>query len=232
MNMEPQTEEKKAPSLNGMSALVLNIVLMIASLAALVMGIIAVDGGSATAGAIVLLAAGGAYSCLLGPVLFAGLKVLKPNEALVLTLFGRYYGTLRGPGFFFVHPLAVAACPAFSEPTSGAVPNEKKPVSALVSSAFASASGGRRSDRKITLKAMTLNNDKQKVNDVLGNPIIIGIVVVWKVVNTAKAVFNVNNYTEYLSIQCDSALRNIVRLYPYDASDEEAKNPCAAAARR
>ena len=68
---------------------------------------------------------------------------------------------------------------------------------------------------------MTLSNDKQKVNDALGNPIIIGIVVVWKVVNTAKAVFNVDNFVEYLSIQCDSALRNIVRLYPYDATDEE-----------
>ncbi|MDY0372389.1 MAG: SPFH domain-containing protein [Sphaerochaetaceae bacterium] len=76
-------------------------------------------------------------------------------------------------------------------------------------------------NKKISLKAMTLNNDKQKVNDALGNPIIIGIVVIWKVVNTAKAAFNVDNYVEYLSIQCDSALRNIVRLYPYDASDTE-----------
>ena len=73
-------------------------------------------------------------------------------------------------------------------------------------------------NKKISLKAMTLNNDKQKINDRLGNPIIIGIVVIWKVVNTAKAVFNVDNYTEFLSIQCDSALRNIVRLYPYDLS--------------
>ncbi|HAZ22427.1 MAG TPA: hypothetical protein DCY84_08715, partial [Firmicutes bacterium] len=69
-------------------------------------------------------------------------------------------------------------------------------------------------------KAMTLNNEKQKINDLLGNPIIIGIVVIWRVVNTAKAVFNVDNYKEYLSIQCDSALRNIVRLYPYDMSGD------------
>ena len=65
---------------------------------------------------------------------------------------------------------------------------------------------------------MTLNNERQKINDQLGNPIIIGIVVIWKVVNAAKAVFNVENYAEYLSIQADSALRNIVRLYPYDIS--------------
>lgn len=75
--------------------------------------------------------------------------------------------------------------------------------------------------KKISLKAMTLNNDKQKVNDALGNPIVIGIIVVWKVTNTAKALFNVDNFVEFLSIQCDSALRNIVRLYPYDSSDED-----------
>jgi len=64
---------------------------------------------------------------------------------------------------------------------------------------------------------MTLNNDRQKINDQLGNPIIISIVVIWKVINTAKAVFDVDNYKEFLSVQCDSALRNIVRLYPYDS---------------
>jgi regulator of protease activity HflC (stomatin/prohibitin superfamily) len=71
---------------------------------------------------------------------------------------------------------------------------------------------------------MTLNNSLQKINDQLGNPIIIGIVVIWRVVNTAMAVFNVDNFKEFLSIQCDSALRNIVRLYPYDVSgDDEEK---------
>ena len=76
------------------------------------------------------------------------------------------------------------------------------------------------SGKKISLKAMTLNNEKQKINDKLGNPIIIGIVVIWRVTNTAKAVFNVDNYKEFLSIQCDSALRNVVRLYPYDISED------------
>ena len=81
--------------------------------------------------------------------------------------------------------------------------------------------GYRKPVKIMSLKTMTLHNDKQKINDELGNPIIIGIVVIWKVVNTAKAAFNVDNYTEYLSIQCDSALRNIVRLYPYDSSNED-----------
>ena len=65
---------------------------------------------------------------------------------------------------------------------------------------------------------MTLNNSRQKINDCLGNPVEIGIAVMWKVVDTAKAVFNVDNYKEYLSLQCDSALRNIVKIYPYDVA--------------
>ena len=65
---------------------------------------------------------------------------------------------------------------------------------------------------------MTLNNAKQKVNDVLGNPVEIGVAVVWRVVDTAKAVFDVDNYKEYLSLQCDSAVRDIVRIYPYDVA--------------
>ncbi|MBQ2503129.1 MAG: SPFH domain-containing protein, partial [Lachnospiraceae bacterium] len=73
-------------------------------------------------------------------------------------------------------------------------------------------------DRRISLKIMTLDNAKQKINDCLGNPVEIGIAVMWKVVDTAKAVFSVDNYKEYLSLQCDSALRNIVRIYPYDVA--------------
>ena len=65
---------------------------------------------------------------------------------------------------------------------------------------------------------MTLNNNRQKINDCLGNPVEIGIAVTWRITDTAKAVFNVDNYKEFLSLQCDSALRNIVRIYPYDVA--------------
>lgn len=70
--------------------------------------------------------------------------------------------------------------------------------------------------KKISLKIMTLSNARQKINDCLGNPVEIGIAVTWRVVDTVKAVFDVDNYKEFLSLQCDGALRNIVRLYPYD----------------
>ncbi len=62
------------------------------------------------------------------------------------------------------------------------------------------------------------SSTSQKINDALGNPVEIGIAVMWRVVDTAKAVFNVDNYKEYLSLQCDSAVRNIVRIYPYDVA--------------
>lgn len=156
------------------------------------------------------------YGFVVGPLLFIGLKVIKPNEALVLTLFGRYYGTIKEEGFYWVHPLASAVNPLSSgsyTPSSGKVEIKREP-----SSSSSSASAGK---RNISLKAITLNNDKQKVNDALGNPIIIGVVVVWRVIDTAKAVFNVENYVEYLSIQCDAALRNVVRDYPYDSEDDE-----------
>jgi regulator of protease activity HflC (stomatin/prohibitin superfamily) len=148
-----------------------------------------------------------------------GLRILRPNEAYVLTLFGQYYGTLRGPGFFFVNPFATAATPAKTE--TAAAGAAALHVSHTSASGTAVTQTSAKQSKKISLKAMTLHNDKQKINDLMGNPIEIGIVVIWRVVNTAKAIFNVDNYSEFLSIQCDSALRNIVRLYPYDVPGEE-----------
>lgn len=221
MNAELTLEERAAPRLGGMGMLALNLVLTLATVAGAVLGAVALESRGTSAGALALTIACIGYAVLIGPLLFAGLKVLKPNEALVLTLFGKYHGSLRGPGFFFVNPFAVAVSLPESEPTTGSLPGEGTSAAKLGSHAAGTSGAAHRPSKRISLKALTLSNDKQKINDALGNPIIIGIVVVWKVVNTAKAIFNVDNYTEYLSIQCDSALRNIVRLYPYDATEEE-----------
>lgn len=153
------------------------------------------------------------------PVL--GLKVLKPQEALVLTLFGNYIGTLKGEGFYFVNPFCSSVNPAAKTRLnqSGDVGDSSsgKPI-LLAAGATAANTAMETVNKKISLKIMTLNNSRQKVNDCLGNPVEIGIAVMWRVVDTAKAVFNVDNYKEYLSLQCDSALRNIVRIYPYDVA--------------
>ena len=159
-----------------------------------------------------------AWMCL-GWILLLGLKVLKPQEALVLTLFGKYVGTIKEEGFYFVNPFCVGVNPAAKTKLnqSGDLESETK-SSALALIAGAGKTGASYENKKLSLKIMTLNNNRQKINDCLGNPIEIGIAVTWRVVDTAKAVFNVDNYKEYLSLQCDSALRNIVRLYPYDVA--------------
>ena len=207
-------EERIPRSLNGMAMLLLNILLMLASAAGFIFGIIqaARVGGLAS---ILLVAVSLLYFLIIGPILFAGLKILKPNEALVLTLFGKYHGTLKGEGFFFVNPFVIAFHPGVEPPQTAAAAAEQ-----ITATGKVTAQSLKKPSKIMSLKTMTLHNDKQKINDELGNPIIIGIVVIWRVVNTAKAAFNVDNYTEYLSIQCNSALRNIVRLYPYDSSNE------------
>lgn len=141
--------------------------------------------------------------------LLPGLKVLKPQEALVLTLFGDYIGTLKGEGFYFVNPFCTSINPAAKTTLSQSGDVKKNTIT---------ANEIQMSSNKISLKMMTLNNAVQKINDCLGNPVEIGIAVIWKVSDTYKAVFNVDNYKEYLSLQCDSALRNVVRIYPYDVS--------------
>ena len=145
-----------------------------------------------------------------------GLRILKPQEALVLTLFGNYIGTIREPGFYFVNPFCTSVNPAANTKLaqSGDLESNINGLGIKNASEMTITIG----NNKISLKNMTLNNGRQKINDCLGNPVEIGIAVIWKVTDTAKAVFNVDNYKEYLSLQCDSALRNIVRIYPYDVA--------------
>ena len=144
--------------------------------------------------------------------------VFKPQEALVLTLFGKYIGTLKGEGFYYVNPFCSAVNPAANTKLSqsGDVDGAKNGI--VIAAGQTSGSIEVAGNKKISLKIMTLNNSRQKINDCLGNPVEIGIAVMWRVVDTAKAVFDVDNYKEYLSLQCDSALRNIVRIYPYDVA--------------
>ena len=162
---------------------------------------------------IIPLIAVGMVWAFIGWVPFLGLKIIKPQEALVLTLFGKYVGTLKTEGFYYVNPFCSSVNPAATTKLSqsGDVRTAAKAAPAAGENTTVAAT-----NKKISLKIMTLNNNRQKVNDCLGNPIEIGIAVMWRVTDTAKAAFNVDNYKEYLSLQCDSALRNIVKIYPYD----------------
>lgn len=203
---------------NGLAVLLLTILLYLAAIAATVLGAVKME-QNATPTAIALLAVGIVWLCV-GWLPLLGLKILKPQEALVLTLFGNYIGTLKGEGFYFVNPFCIAVNPAAKTKLnqSGDV---KAHAENVLTAALANQNNSVQfSDKRISLKIMTLNNNRQKINDCLGNPIEIGIAVMWRVVDTAAAVFNVDNYKEYLSLQCDSALRNIVRIYPYDVSPD------------
>jgi len=116
------------------------------------------------------------------PFLWMSLVVINPNESVVLVLFGKYSGTLKKNGFYWVNPFYVK--------------------------------------KKISLRARNLNSEPIKVNDKLGNPIMIGIVLVWKVENTYKAAFEVDDYVRFVDIQSEAAIRKLAGVYPYDNFDE------------
>lgn len=199
---------------NGMTMLLLTLLGYVASIALFICSITLLDADRMLLG-VPLLILSIAY-WITGIFLFCGLKVLKPQEALVLTLFGDYIGTLKGQGFYWVNPFCTAVNPAAGTrlSQSGDVNSgENGKTNGQNMQTSAEAIG-----KRISLKRMTLNNSRQKINDCLGNPVEIGIAVIWRVTDTAKAVFNVDNYKEYLSLQCDSALRNVVRIYPYDVA--------------
>ena len=212
---EKQIEEKiLGKKQNGMGMLLLLILTYVVAIVLIVASANGVENGETLSA--ILFTIGMILFCL-GWILVFGFKVLRPQEALVLTLFGKYVGTIKKEGFYFVNPFCVAVNPAAKTKLnqSGDVGSDKDLSSIVIGN---NATTVNAVNRKISLKIMTLNNNRQKVNDCLGNPVEIGIAVMWRVVDTAKAVFNVDNYKEYLSLQCDSALRNIVRIYPYDVA--------------
>ncbi|MBS7566704.1 SPFH domain-containing protein [Mucilaginibacter sp. Bleaf8] len=112
-----------------------------------------------------------------------GLIIVNPNESRVLTLFGKYVGTVKQDGFFWVNPFTVK--------------------------------------KKVSLKANNLNGQQLKVNDKLGNPIEIAAVIVWQVKDTAKAIFSVENYIQYVNIQSEAAVRHLANTFAYDNLEDE-----------
>lgn len=208
MSKEKIRQERILNPVSGYLMLLVGILGMVAGIAVMVIGFMA--GSRSGNGA---LAVGGVILGLLilvaAIILLCGLKVLNPNEAYVFTVFGNYYGTLKKEGFYWVNPFCSAINPTVKSAPVVAASGNGKSVSVSVGN----------KEKKVSMRTMTLDNKKQKVNDLLGNPVEIGAVVIWKVVNPTKAVINVENYTNYLSIQCDSIIRNTARQYPYDMSE-------------
>lgn len=190
--------EKEIRPLSGVGMMLVVIAGFLLSAAGVILGAFLAEDGRVEGG---IMIAAGVVLFVICCILCSGFHVINPNEALVLTCFGQYYGTIKKEGFYYTNPFATAFNPAASY-TSIKKGQESTPK------------------KKISTKVMTLNNDKQKVNDVLGNPVVIGAVVIWRVKDPTKAVFNVENYRTYLSIQCDTIIRNSARMYPYDNMDE------------
>lgn len=198
-------EERELNPMNGWAALIITTLLYIGAIFLTIKGAIALD--NETSGGWMFVV-GIIWLCL-GWFPYLGLRVIKPNEAMVLTLFGKYIGSIKKEGFFFVNPFSVSVVPGNN---------------AVVQLSASGATVRPGTPAKLSLKALTHSNEKQKINDQMGNPIEVGIVVIWRVVNTAKAVFNVDNYNSFLSIQADSTLRDVVRCFPYDSTDGDEKS--------
>ncbi len=156
------------------------------------------------------------FVCLAGFALsafsFTGLFTLQPNEARVLLLFGRYKGTVRSSGFHWANPL-------YSNGRTGTPGLQVRGRFAGAGGVTAGSARGGQARNKISLRARTLNGDRLKVNDKRGNPIEIAAVVVWRVEDTAQAMFAVDDYETFVPIQSESALRHIANLYSYDDGD-------------
>ena len=202
---------------HGMLVLVLDILLLLAAIPGCVVGGILGEKGMMFGWVLFVISL---LVLCIGWLPLCGLRILKPQEALVVTLFGKYVGTLKGDGFYCVNPFSGSVNPAATTKLkqSGDVGSNETHTPKGTSLQFQINGSVPTTNNKISLKIMTLNNNRQKINDCLGNPVEIGIAVMWRVVDTAKAVFNVDNYKEYLSLQCDTALRNVVRVYPYDVA--------------
>ncbi|BCK01132.1 SPFH domain-containing protein [Anaerocolumna chitinilytica] len=207
-------EEKEIKPLNGGMMLLLVLIGFGVSIWAIIYGSIEISKENYNIGVFLLVA--GIILVIVLCILLGGFHILNPNEAIVMTLFGKYYGTIKKEGFYYTNPFAGAIHPARTAPAAA------NTNAANFGTTAAPATTADVSSKKISTKTLTLSNEKQKVNDVLGNPIIIGAVVIWRVADPTKAVFNVDNYKTFLSIQCDSTIRNVARLYPYDTMENDA----------
>jgi regulator of protease activity HflC (stomatin/prohibitin superfamily) len=166
-------DERGAQAMAGVPAL-------IAVVAAAMAGVALIVAGSGTTALVVL----GIALIVLAMLVAPGLVIVAPNESCVLILFGRYIGTLREPGMWWVNPFTVLA------------------------------------RETVSLRVRNFQSDRIKVNDSRGNPIEIAAVVVWRVTDTARTVFDVEDFRQFVVVQSETAVRHLANQYPYDDYDE------------
>lgn len=174
VNKMEKIEEKSAYKINGFAILLIAIILLAFDINLVVAGVQSQNAS---------------FLWVFIPVIFIlvfliiGLIVVQPNDSRVLIFFGKYSGTVRHSGFWWVNPLTVK--------------------------------------RRVSLRIRNFSSEEIKVNDLNGNPIEIGAVIVWKVIDSAKAVFDVENYEQFVDIQSETAIRSLASEFPYDDSDND-----------
>jgi len=198
------SHERPRRALSGWFMLLVNFALLLGGLALFYRQ--TTLGGSEVAISQILTAAG---LELLAIIFFGGYFTLQPNEARVLLLFGRYHGTVRRSGFFWANPFYSRSRTQASSPDRTKSAGTSLPA--------------RASSSKISLRARNFNSDRIKVNDKRGNPIEIAAVIVWRVDDTAKAAFDVDDFESYVQIQSESAIRHVASLYAYDRSEDDSE---------
>ncbi|HEX7235738.1 MAG TPA: SPFH domain-containing protein [Gammaproteobacteria bacterium] len=202
------TVERERHALSGWLALVLVVLWFIAAIAVF-LSIGGIDGDAEPA-RVGLRVLGALLMFALGIFCCFGFFTLEPNEARVLILFGAYKGTVRVSGFHWANPLYARS--------RGVVPGSEPVVTK-------GAHGTTRLTQpklptKLSLRVHNFNSQTLKVNDKRGNPVEIAAVVVWRVDDTAQAVFDVEDYESYVQVQSEAAIRGIASLYAYDHGEE------------
>lgn len=147
-------------------------------------------------------------------ILLNGFFTLQPNEARVLVLFGAYKGTVRTSGFHWGNPFYSGS--SFRQPMDLSSMGSQD---TLMARKLAAAADPHRRN-KVSLRTRNFNSEKLKVNDKRGNPIEIAAVIVWRVQDTAQAMFDVDNYEHYVRVQSESAIRHLASCYAYDHGDD------------
>jgi regulator of protease activity HflC (stomatin/prohibitin superfamily) len=215
MEVKVMSVERAARTVNGWAMLVVDIALYAGATAAYILAFTeaTADAAGETEPVWQLLVTGSVvlFVAILGSI---GFFALQPNEARVLVLGGNYKGTSRETGFRWGNPFfSNGGAPTGGTKSAAEVLGVKKKRN--------QSKPGTLGRFKVSLRARTLNGDKLKVNDKRGNPVEIAAVVVWRVVDTAQAVFDVDDYESYVSMQSESALRHVASAYAYDHGEDE-----------
>jgi regulator of protease activity HflC (stomatin/prohibitin superfamily) len=200
--------ERIASTLNGWGMLILNIALLLGGF--YLFASTAADGGP--------MRVIGGSTTLIALIMLGGYFTLQPNQARVLILFGAYKGTVRSSGFHWANPFYSRSRGV--NPQKNAASNEGDQRNRPGHRRGGGGLGLQWLSTKLSLRAHNFSSDAIKVNDKRGNPVEIAAVVVWRVENTAQAVFDVEDYTSYVEIQSESAIRSIASRYAYDQGEE------------